>query len=589
MENKKLIPVIAVVSALCFMLVFADNGFIQTAYALTQNLDTNLSGASNQCRPMQSSRMIVCIPNESASTSHVLSYFRSDIENPTINTLTIYPQEGGCSSPSNPCSASSGSVSCYNCNYNKDGSTDRPTASGTLGGLWCGITDCFFYWITGGSYSNQLIRVSFTTIDPIPSGLVISGYMNITSSTSIAPVIWGVDLNTGGIGGISLFSIRCPTVCGTGTLYKTGGTSLMGDVATVTTNQAFSNTQSLDGCWFCDGNTSNNSNNKLVAISSRQAVNTNRAVTVIRADLMTELCGQTNSGGSYNSGSNTGIIRFYNGSRWAYVVDDSLYLLNRTTCAKTATVTYATLGLSNYVQDIRMNTTKVFWVQHGSTNTQNSVTQVNATTFNTLVNFDSVIGNTITGYIGGSTSLKNTLTADVVSHILVRTDTTSKMQILFLNNFNNGGGSSGGGIVNGICTGLLKDCINGAGGGLSGFLPNGYNFTSAGTTIGQGLGIVDVNNDDPQTNGVGLFYMLATGTLFAGITFATIATANSKFNTSIKYSEVPKEYWLFLVIGVVALAFYLHWIPDIVFYGMVIGLAGLFSFGLYRHYSSGSG
>lgn len=138
--------------------------------------------------------------------------------------------------------------------------------------------------------------------------------------------------------------------------------------------------------------------------------------------------------------------------------------------------------------------------------------------------------------------------------------------------------------ANGICHGTLSQCLPEAGGGLSGFLPNGYNITSAGSTIGQGLGIVDANNNDPQTNGVGLFYMLATGTLFSGITFATIATANSKFGTSIKYSEVPKEYWLFLVVGVVALAFYLHWIPDIVFYGLVVGLAGLFAFGLYARF-----
>jgi hypothetical protein len=147
--------------------------------------------------------------------------------------------------------------------------------------------------------------------------------------------------------------------------------------------------------------------------------------------------------------------------------------------------------------------------------------------------------------------------------------------------------SSGNGITNGVCTGLLKDCIGQAGGGLSGFVPNGYNFTTAGTQIGQGLGIVDPNNDDPENNGVGLFYMLATGTLFAGITFTTIATVNRRFGANISYSEVPKEYWLFLVIGVISIAYYLHWIPNYVFFGLLVGLAGLFAFGLYRHFAKG--
>lgn len=140
----------------------------------------------------------------------------------------------------------------------------------------------------------------------------------------------------------------------------------------------------------------------------------------------------------------------------------------------------------------------------------------------------------------------------------------------------------------GICTGTLSQC-----------LPDtcqGFSCVSGGNPLCESVGdmvipLITVNstNDDCETNGSGLLLMLITGTFFAGITFMTVAGANKKFGTSIQFTDIPKEYWLFLVIGVVGVAFYFNWIPDIIFYGMVIGLAGLFTFGLYTRVKGGSG
>lgn len=77
--------------------------------------------------------------------------------------------------------------------------------------------------------------------------------------------------------------------------------------------------------------------------------------------------------------------------------------------------------------------------------------------------------------------------------------------------------------------------------------------------------------------------MLITGTFFACAVLSTIAIANTRFGAGISYTEIPKEFWLFLVVGAVAFSWYMQWIPDVVFYGMIVGLAGLFAFGLYKH------
>lgn len=132
----------------------------------------------------------------------------------------------------------------------------------------------------------------------------------------------------------------------------------------------------------------------------------------------------------------------------------------------------------------------------------------------------------------------------------------------------------------GICTGTVSQC-----------LPDtcqGFSCVSGGDPLCESVGdmvipLITTNstNDDCETNGSGILLMLITGTFFAGLTFMTVAGANKRFGTSIQFTDIPKEYWLFLVIGVVGVAFYFNWIPDIIFYGMVIGLAGLFTFGLY--------
>jgi hypothetical protein len=145
-------------------------------------------------------------------------------------------------------------------------------------------------------------------------------------------------------------------------------------------------------------------------------------------------------------------------------------------------------------------------------------------------------------------------------------------------------GEEEGNQVGGFCgLGTLRDCL-GSNSALSGLVPANQNITSIGTTIGQGVGLINPNDENPRTNGVGLFYMLITGSFFAIALMTTIHTLNMRGFISASVKEIDPIFWLFLVVGTVSVAWYLDWIDDIIFAAMTVGLAGLISFGVLKHF-----
>ena len=137
---------------------------------------------------------------------------------------------------------------------------------------------------------------------------------------------------------------------------------------------------------------------------------------------------------------------------------------------------------------------------------------------------------------------------------------------------------------NGFCgNGTLRDCL-GDHSALAGLLPANQNITTVATTIGQGIGIINPNDENPRTNGTGLFLMLITGTFFAVALMTTVHTLNMRGYISASVREIDPIFWLFLVVGVVSVAWYLDWIDDIIFFSMTVGLAGLIAFGVLKHF-----
>jgi hypothetical protein len=558
MKNNQILALAVFASVVMLSFEF----MIKPAFA-TSAYDFSLSGQNNQCDIMKGingggssdpQHIYVCIPKSSTNSDHfVITYMDSNVNPPTNHTISIYPQTGGCSPTTTPCASDGGSFS--------GNSADKTGQSGKLQGIWCGITSCYTFWISANSYSHQLLR-----IDPLLND--VTGYYNITNTMTILPLITGVDIQRVGIGSVNVYFIRCPSSCtasSTGILVKMQGLGVMGQVSTIDTNQfavgSGSSTNgwgisSMDICWFCDGNSANNVNNKLILIASRQAGTTNRMLTVDRADLMTELCGASVNGGAFTSTQNTGIIRFFNTTRWLLASDTNVYTVERTGCTKSTTISYATLGLANYVSAIQTNTTQtltvtdstmhvfggVYWIQHGSSNTLSSVTQVNATTLNTLVNFDSSTGNTITNYIGGSNPF-NSLVVDNIAHTLLRTDSTVKAEIIFMNNFSN------------------EEEETPTTGGIDCTLPQNENIllcrlggtgdsTQTGQLVGSGISALactvvftDCTDPDPKTNGIGLLIFIASVFVVVGMFYYSIGT---------EAFHIPLFIWVLIVIALSA-------------------------------------
>jgi len=136
----------------------------------------------------------------------------------------------------------------------------------------------------------------------------------------------------------------------------------------------------------------------------------------------------------------------------------------------------------------------------------------------------------------------------------------------------------------GFCgNGTLRDCL-GDRNALSGLVPANQNITSIATTLGQGIGIINPNDENPRTNGTGLFLMLITGSFFAIALMSTVHTLNMRGYISASIREIDPVFWLFLVVGTISVSWYLDWIDDIIFFAMTVGLAGLIAFGVLKHF-----
>lgn len=107
----------------------------------------------------------------------------------------------------------------------------------------------------------------------------------------------------------------------------------------------------------------------------------------------------------------------------------------------------------------------------------------------------------------------------------------------------------------------------------------GVNPRNITDTTGQffcAIGLTDCDNPDIQTNGVGMFMLL----LLLLVSYALVVYIHHVA----KQSVMGIHPMLVLLIGVidVTIAFFLGWIPDYIFYTVIVLLIGLGGFGLYK-------
>lgn len=126
---------------------------------------------------------------------------------------------------------------------------------------------------------------------------------------------------------------------------------------------------------------------------------------------------------------------------------------------------------------------------------------------------------------------------------------------------------------------------NGLGGSLGAFNSNA-NVTQLGQTWFCAFNIGDAcTNDDAETNGVGVFYLLII-ILFSYAFIVSIhimAIKASKGNVGGTQALMIHPILLLVMLFIdVALSWYLNFIPDVIFYSILVLMVGLGGFGIYR-------
>lgn len=457
-----------------------------------------------------------------------------------IDTITLQPQQGGCThldpitlENPNPCGATGGTGTA-NCNPATFGDecTPKTGINGAFGGLWCGLTDCFVLFEQASGYSHQLQRISMVG----DNAHEVSGYLNITSSRNIDPVIWGYDESTGGIGGITLWWSYDAGGGGTAHLVQTGGTSLMGNIDDddIVITGAYPIT-TITGCRHCGGsatvtrvlvlaeNDDGQLANRMGALFNTATDNVDFSIT--RNGLGSAgggTCGSTETDSAFTGGylgnTQNSILLITEAGLWEYSLGAVFQ----------GCTTYANLGLVNYARGISIDTDDNQWyLYHGSGATNPSITKMNLTAPFTTLNFDSTIGHTVTGWVDAnqpynSMAVATDDTSSTDFNTLLLTGSGAKARIIYPDGFVSSGG---GNTVNGVDCSLPANqhkliCALGGNAttvGVGGIVSDGI--------VDLGCNVIFVDCDttaDPRENGMGYLVFIASIFVVIGLFYYSI-------------------------------------------------------------------
>lgn len=333
------------------------------------------------------------------------------VDNTQWSFLRVQPYLGGCTDAmgSNPCAADGGSGIEL---FGDLEIAQNENWTGTAVGLWCGTTDCFTWWRSDTGLPSQLQRY---TLDG--GSFVLSGYMNWTDNSPTA-LISGIDTNTGGIGGITVYTVRDGD-----SVYKTGGTSLMQDTGSFV--NVGSQVRSLIACHtlmpFCERN--------------EWAVLSVDGVVEIFDTTNTSICsvdiGEAVGGGvmEYDFFNDVYIAARETGNTLSVIQPDD--------CSVTESATGAVLGLSDHVKAIVIdgNIEQAYYVYHASESATPALNRyvLDPVDITVPLDFDNVLGNSISGWVEGG--LLYGIALDRVSQSMIITGLDPKTRIVYLPEF----------------------------------------------------------------------------------------------------------------------------------------------------------
>lgn len=531
--------------------------------------------------------------NNCSTSSNLNTSFYEPVNNYFITTV------GSCNSstasvlPLTIVNASSGVILHNYTIASLHGSTTAPTKgaiAGSVFALWCNSLYCFDIWDTGGT-TRQIQKWVIASGSP-------ASYFNETALNTAGSFLTDGLWCNGGTDNASLgtcYAIQTKTSnshrvlvpFGQGCHACNSGADLPIQELTNELDLGLTsvNTGQIDGCINCGSAVGT----QRIGIEGRTSAG-NFVITVVNIQTTAIVCQSslssltTTNGGAFKYAGNTL-------NKWMLTDQTQVYFLNLDACSISTTVTASALGTTGAtILSVGINPNiNQYYVYAFVSGSQPFVSIMNSSSLSQKITvYYSILAST---GLGGHFQQ---MAVGITPNAVLLLDAGKTGIIYYINGIPSSGGGTnpsnpgGGSQTNGKCdpnTTALQ-CV-GKRTALNA-ITGSPKLTDTVAQLGNGLGIINSTNTDPKTNGSGLFLMVGVFVFFTSAIIGSIAIANARFNAGIGYADVlTKEVWLFLVVGVISLSWYLGWIPDIVFYGMIIGLVGLFTFGIYRHVKPG--
>lgn len=449
-------------------------------------------------------------------------------------------------------------------------------SAGVTQDIWCGQTSCYIT-TTGG------LLVGITTEDISPNifkGINVTGTYNHVNTLGH---LTGRDQVSGGFGSVTLW---IDTFTGTarniiivdgisftltGTLPSYGTTGVdervhdirWSKVAGITDNDLITSTGFI---------TDTSAQNSIVVY--------NLATLAIKCNVATASTNNPLAVAPNYIGAGDSNNKFYVGS-----IDGIVYVYNENTCAVVQTFT---TGLTGDLRFLDYDSGRLF-VQENGANALIKQFAVNSTGFilstnSTYSPLPSVTQNTFDSVETTLTNARGWLLAGNGQFWFPYTGNDEKVGILI---YDATPGGTGGGepiticyVVEGtgqmICKTYETDengnpIIPSTIGGV-----NPRNITDTSNDLFCSLGITNCDNTDIKTNGTGMFMLL----ILLLVSYALVVYIHH----IAKQSIMGIHPMLVLLIGIIdiSIAFFLGWIPDYIFYSVIVLLIGLGGFGLYK-------
>lgn len=279
---------------------------------------------------------------------------------------------------------------------------------------------------------------------------------------------------------------------------------------------------------------------------------------------------------SGNVGTTHKDIELY-GSTW-YISDNEEIEIYNNSCTDIGTITASNLCDAGGTEPVRSIAGSTFrgeiYANCDQSVTNPRIVVVNAST-STRTTSLFLAGNANTGVMHGAVVYnRNT---DTLTTVMT---SSNQVRIYYFGSpieNSNGGNSS-----NGRCgVGTVLDCV---GNGTSPFagITGGQNATIITAQLTNGIGITHcstTDDSDAETCGSGLFMFAFLILLLEFLALAGYLGMTAKLNADRTIVDVA------LIMGIigfvsVAIGFYLNWIPDLVFYTIIVLIAGLATFGI---------